>query len=1718
MFIVAVPFQAFADETSQLSDPISEIPWDGGRFLYSVTSTSNNTKYSVNVLYYNQDKHTLKYAFANEIASGDENKTPHIGFSFGDTSPRVEESTVEFDNMAVLGKLGEAGTDFYTSWPCRNSAKIATDNAYNIVYDFLANNFITTDSTAQDIYAMFKGWKEAREGSNEKKSYDVVVSVLSGNDVVESNKDWEIPDSGSNDFKAGEEFCNTTNSDRTKLLLSYLYQEILKPLNSGNTGTQADADTDTQKTMSSLTDAGLEGIKEITDISSPVQEGDTYDVDSAGNTLNWARWYIAAFMMTTDSGLSSNLQYVPKVDDSLVPVTDNNGIVPLYGSFQNLVELVEKKKPNGSARRLYEILSIIAMADDGKIQQWTGKSSDELTDLLGTYWREAVSRDNSSKYVFDADSYDDILKEVSDYINSGDAERRRFATIGQRLKLMLILMSQDDRDMTSSDFSWLNEFYGNHSWTVYEDMITDNSLIPMFRVQSNTDVQLAGHPDESQYLLGRYLMHTLCEVPYYVEYYLKDMNELINSKSELTNEELYRAVKSLKEAKEDLKMPMLDYLWEKKFELDDMTGITYASLDKIWDAMNGLTDDATSIADAPETKEPLETGKPLKWFFSDYQKGKLSDYYLQGIGYTATLVPMRSNVYSKEWLKYMDYDFFINFYYRWGFNRKALFIDKSSGSVENYFTQETEDKTRGRTKVCTLRDLIESKGDVTLYLDDNFYNCAEIQERYKSMSQTSAWNWYNSGALDKSMATDDTTAQDGNSGVGIVDAGKSMWWANIAADIEEMYGADFENIVKTNESTNYSKTFYDMMSKISGAHTYYPEATATNVGNGDNAVLSSGRINYYLNSENTGSEVYTPIQGYAVVSSIYRDADLFNKANSAEIQRPVFMASQTAPYMKNASLEACETIFNWAMLKNLKEAMPVGYAGNIDMDCPVYMDILGNIITESGTVVIPAAANATIMNPASYYDNMYAAGLFAIYGMDYYIPRREDEQDKFRQMMSIAFEPDDTGKYYIASPRTVGDSTKVDMSRLSATSKSTLDILYQQTWATLYNMENGVSGYNFDNYFNICLEVLRGAPIESIDKVAEGIDTSNRIDRAGIVAAAKLEELNEALATGAENTTLYIPNLAFMPGLTYVAMMAFKVLMLVVILVSMMTVYFDAVSESLGVRTVLKCISALLITMITLFTVPAVFEATYYQSNRALLQDEAVRIAMLNYEKDAAGVEIGVTEVKEPEITTKLYLQLQSIDVPWYELFYNSIFTNSYASLEALYEDYAVTHSYIAGASDVEVMNDGVYVDIQKVFDSSSVDLNMEVENTDVRRLVQTASTQTTSLSFYSPYYAILDALIQNVNYFNDNPWGEESSDASSGTTGWYSYTMTEQKGGKVKTMGLIEPYFTSDKFLYQEAKDPLGLRVIYEDIAGKQYAPDPSTAGFYSQENLSAMRKSAWYAGGISSAECDKRLDYMTESARRFVAKNRELIGKISDDTFLKAMALSMAMDHNKAFGVQSCDSLELYNLSNDDLIRLSIADRDEVMINSTLSYPRFVYTVGGSPAVFAAALLSMVMWISGIVKPLLVVVAFVTIFVSIFIFRVCMRKEGTSLYGYMITALLLSFTNICYSLMLKASMFLPSLHFTPFMCILVQIVLQITYMVILLNVVGTAFKDWRDLGYARYAAKAQDAHVGLFQFFNKNKNANNPFYGGSTRISDPEKNWSYYDDMMEERKRRSR
>lgn len=1403
---------------------------------------------------------------------------------------------------------------------------------------------------------------------------------------------------------------------------------------------------------------------------------DAGDATTGVSTDIWADWYMAAW----------------KVACGVTPGDSDWNMGSGYESASNLLAYSVSDSQEGEYwLRVYDILSLAYSlgGTQDSVKTWD-PNRDALTEA---YEQVQKTQGNTGKQAPNGVTrYAASLENLNSYESLPSGEVKRAKSFYDRIT-SLYHVATLDVSLDDNDYNWIKTYYEQDSVVgghYIQDKYIPSNAGNMANILVFSGSEYTGYPSLSSYQDGKemvmpYLLETIWELPYLRAYEGNNLIDAIKNSTILDNREAYDALCGIKQAVDELGIPMLTALWEEE---DSSLEDSYNSLKKMYEACQK---DAKVVALGIEDKpQVLSTGKPLSAFFEKYGSAgsMLSKYYSMGIAYTSTLVPMRSNVYSSEFINYLDDEFYQNFYYLWGFNRKALYVDKSSGAGEAYFTSGKTAK--GNVELCTLRDLLEAKDDVVLYLDDNFYNTAKLQQ---SMTLRPTY--------DTNVAETDKPPK---------------WWNNLASAVEETFTTNFENVFKTGTSTNYSKTFYEMMSKVDDAHVYYPEATDTNPGNSDNIVMSSGKINYYLNQGQAGSEIYSPLQGYAVVSSVYRDGELYSLANSAAVQRPVFIASKTAPYVTGATVEQMQTIFNYALLKNLKAAMPVGYAGNLDMDCPLYMDILGNVLTESGTVVIPATANATLMNHAYYYKGMWSAGLFSVYGLDYKIPVKNSDANGLSGIVGEFFQPDASGKYYIPKPVTLGETYKIDMSRLSTTSRDTLDMLY----TTMVNeigrtAQSGDPAYDFDSYVQIALEVLRGAPIEDIDKEAEGLATDDRVNRAGIVAAAKLEDLNNALNTNGDNTSLYMPNIAFMPGLNYLALLLFKVLVLVVIVINMVTILYDAASESLNLGTFWKCFMALVLTMLTVLTIPAVFEATYYQSNRALLQEETAYISMLNLEKSESGVEIGVTEVKEPDINTKLYLKLENINIPWYELFYNSFYTNSYKTLNDMYENYALSHTAVAIRDDVEVKNDGVYIDVNDVYGSSSVDLNMYGNDPNARTLVQTATNKTATFSFYSPYYAILDALIENVNYFNAHP----TEAAEEQLQGWYAYTTKKQKGGRIKTLGLTEAYFASSRFMEEDGKDILGLKSIYSNLIDDNFEPDPAMLNFYTAANLQFMQNAYWYPEGMSSVEVMKRIDYLTDEARNFVAKNKDMLGKISDETFLKVMALDLAIKHNRIFGAEKASTFEIYNLSSDDLIRLSVADRKDVMVNSTLSYPRFIYTVGGTSTVYAAALLSMVMRISSIVKPLLVLVAFLTIFISIFIFRVCMHKKGSSLWGYFITTLLLCLTNVLYSVVLKLSMFLPKMGLTPFLCIAIQIVVQIVYMVVLLNVVGTAFREWHDLGYAKYANKAQDMKLGLFHFMHKKRGDGvNPFYGGTTAKSDPEKNWNYYDTMMEERRRRSR
>lgn len=1430
----------------------------------------------------------------------------------------------------------------------------------------------------------------------------------------------------------------------------------------------------------------------------------------------------------------------------------------------------------------------------------------------------------------EAESMRKNLVEHMDASTSGEDVYARLTTFEYRVRLLLSAMTTSESDV---DRQWISVFYKQDSPAIstnfpfsdyyQKGFIQFNNKSPKYLVLNDGDSTL---PMEAQ----GYLIATILELQYFRDQLLAQANNDLSSGSIKDNLDLLNGLKGVNKIIEKYPFPLLKDLWEKQGE--EFKDLPCKSLKELYDKLleKGIFDKIDGIAS--QQPKVLETGKPLgDWM--DYEEGKekLSDYYLKGIAYSAAMIPMKTNVYSQDWLNFLDDDFKKNFHNQWGYNRKALYFDSSSSAAQTYFVTGTANPN----KVLTLKDFLNAKNDMVVFVDDNFYNAdtlgfdkldfsGDIQVPSQQQSQTQQYTppsttqetFAAPPTEETTAAQEETTAAQEETTAAPTTAAPTtaasttrtrtrtnttnpnlpanpVWQSNspytvipnantgrltttpalpplrtvprraprplsksildlfmplevhaepeesttetvpetqapaqsnvqvgVAPTEEWAYMADLisnnsnlsaDSVLKNNDETNYSKIFLEKLQNIQGAIQYFPQATLENPGNPDRAVLNSGQINYYLRASNAGSEVYTPLQGYAVVSSVYRDIDLYNLANSSLKRYPVFIASEKAGKAKNSSDDAKASIFNYALMRNLKDSMAVEYTGNLDMNSPLYLDIYGNILTESGTVVVPAASNPTLMSSSDFFRGDWSAGLFSIYGNGYKI--KADDEGSFSNVLDATFQVVDG--YWMPKSRILGNSYVIDMSRLSTASKDTLDVLYTQTYVDLHNSnETQNKYYSFKRYVNIILEVLRGAPIENIDKAKEGLDTSNRIDKAGIVAAAKLEQLNDSLNIAGENTTISLPQISNISVFNVVSIIIFKAMMVVLVAVGIITIYIDAVKSQMGLGTLGKIIGTGAIMMSVVLIVPALFDITYYQSNRALLQDEATYLSMLNLEKEESGVEIGMTEVREPHINTNLQIQLDDITVPWYIMFSNVMTADTGKTLDNIWQEHAQTQSFIFNNDDVVIKHNGVYMDVSQIYDSTSIDIDTTMTSTTTKRnLVQTAKNKTSTFSYYSPYYAILDALIRNVNTYNANPWEPEENVTN--VQGWYSYTTKVQRGGRVKSMGLIAPYFKSERFMSDENKDILGFYHMYSNLYQTDVQQDPALDGLY-DSNLQNIRASNWYPTGIANQDVIKRVDWLTKQARDFVAKNENMLGKVSDETFLKAMALNLAIKHNQVFGNRYASSIDIANLSNDDLLRLSIAKKNEVMMTSTLTFPRFVYETGGTFAVVVAMILSVTMKVSSILKPAAVILTFALIFFSVFIIKICMRKKEATYLGYIVTILLLCLTNIAYSLMLKITLFLPTL-FPPAVCIIIQILLQVGYLFILGNVIYYAAKDWHDMAAFKYMQKVEALQMKIrdsFTFWRKGEGSTG--FGGSTRISTPEKNHAMLNEMFDERERR--
>lgn len=1070
----------------------------------------------------------------------------------------------------------------------------------------------------------------------------------------------------------------------------------------------------------------------------------------------------------------------------------------------------------------------------------------------------------------------------------------------------------------------------------------------------------------------------------------------------------------------------------------------------------------------------IDETQAFAYFFNTSTR-KLSNYMTTGINLSAQFIPMRTNVYDPyTWAQSgVDTDWLLNFYLKFGYYRKALYIDTNPDAAVNFVNTGG----KGTLKVATLKDLLEDK-DIVLYLDENLYNVNQISDLIGM-----AWDRVGQDSQSSTLGAWDsfTSAVSGLWSVSMVELAKTAE--------RNTYSTRVGSFNQGPEDNNKWNNFFMPI----GGEEWMEKKEEQGAVIGDiETVAKYMYADDLLNENGVLKQEYEQVEysymaGFAVLSGVYRNSSLLSTLNSMySSNNPVFVASDTAPFISETYKTA---IYNWMLVRNLEAQLTVDYQSSMDMECPLYMDIFGNILTESGYVVVPAASNATLFKAKEYQP--YNAGLCTTYGDGYYLPvDNTSSASKVNDMLKTCFGEQD-GKWVMRNIMTVDGS--VNLAKLSVGSKDSLQAL-ADTFA--YSM-NSTNFYSISFWEMLITEVLRGCPIEYIDKQFEGIQTNTTYTRQGLIVADKLETLVDALSSAGQNAAIAIPNPAYMDGIEIIVFFAYKLMILAVLVIWMITIYFDATGGELSLRTGAKCVGVVLMVLALVVGVPRLFELTYYESNKYMLQDETEYLLMLNLEKQVNGEEIGISSVSVPETNTKLYLFLSDVEMPWWDLLTSVATSAGYKSLDEMYRNYEHQHP-LAYSDQATTINGSVYIDTDTLFNSARVSFSSSLNT-----LYVTATTDTPA-SYYTPYYFFLQQITNEVSV-----WSKVNN--------YIAYTTKVQRGGQLRTLGYCQAFFESEDFI-EEGNDFFNLYALYGVQAPREYEylpallPDDGTSGVSADAELMVerLRNSQWCAYGVGSERAtQQRIEALNKYAQEWIANNRKMIGKVSDETFLKCFALSCAMEHNRLFNTQRADYLEIYELSNEDLLRLSIADHNDVMSSSTMSYARFVYTQGGTMAVYLAAILEVVNFISAWVKPACTLLVFLIACISIFVMKLILRRGNNSIYGYITTIALMCSVNILGSLATKASMYIPNIGFTTAVNILVLIIIQVAYIFLQVKIVSVALKDWRNVGFQRHQSA-----VNSFNFFgsrdrNLSRDVNTP------RMSN---GWEYFNNLSNRQLNRRR
>ena len=827
---------------------------------------------------------------------------------------------------------------------------------------------------------------------------------------------------------------------------------------------------------------------------------------------------------------------------------------------------------------------------------------------------------------------------------------------------------------------------------------------------------------------------------------------------------------------------------------------------------------------------------------------------------------------------------------------------------------------------------------------------------------------------------------------------------------------------------------------------------------------------------------YSPMTSYGVVSAIYRDIDLYNMLASVPTDGcTVFKSSKNILYVDGTDSSDWLSYMNYLQLSNLKAQMNLNVETQLDMDNPVFIDIFGNIVTESGFVIIPAASNPTLCQTGTSDNcwNPYTVG-FGSYckNSGYDLDTANLPQGALAWLCSnITENIEETDADTITTSGGWFVQTREGRIQLKNTRLVSHGLIATINWATLNAHSDIIQEVFWNNAFyskarkmysiricNMITEVLRGAPVEFIDYEKEGL-TQVSDSSVGIVIAYALDKLMNSVISKSKdyvNSLVTMPNVAFMPYLKYVVYFGIKITLALFVVIFIFRLFINGVKNKFGIKASLSYIFTVVIVVSAVWILPNSVIWSYDQANSMLLSTEATDIALYDTLRRLEGQEIGITNVQQIDEDTELLVHVDTVRLNWLDILSKGILTNEYSSFTDLFDD-AMKDTPYTNMPGIIHKGSKVYINVDSILDSTRVSYNRNTNRITNKVQVDTVSkvpvigengeadfsNQATYYSIYSyssPYYVILDQLIANVNEYN------ESHDIQ-------TFQSSVDSKGTVITYDVCAPYLMSDEFLV-DVYDILGLT----DALMLEYTL-PKYTYIFGEDAKARMSRSSWYPDEELDEDTKQaRVKEIYAYARSYVVDHKDVIRHMPDQQFLKVLAFACATKYNQVFHNPYANSIKLITVDNRDLIRFMTSDFKGIYENYAYTFGRSVFNTSGTVGVILAAVLSIVIMLTSVLKPILIIALFIIILINIMFRHILLDKPNQGVEGYFIGCALFMILNFFYAGLLKFCFFIANTDVTPIASMIICIVIQILYLLGLLVLIWTQISDWENGGFLKY------------------------------------------------------